>query len=106
MAANRKVNRAAIPDTVAASVMVDPDDTLGLTPIEQRALEREVLQRLRARTTQVTLADLFLGFRPRWAGEALLRCHSGGLVDSDVDERGVVVWEVTDPNPERRKRAC
>lgn len=91
----------------------DPMNTLGISLSAQVRNENEMVRLMRRKlnakasgggasgpggagtTVGVRLEDLFDGFRPRWAGEALLRLEVKGMVEQEQDEGGRVRWKLT-----------
>jgi hypothetical protein len=76
----------------------DPNDSLGLGPAQRADLEGQVLCLLHREAGAVTLGELFEGYRPVWAGEALARCEAKGFVVAQRrgrDEAKETAWRVT-----------
>lgn len=84
---------AAAEPEVAADPGYDVLDTLGLSPRGRALNELEALRRLDAETgggRPATVAEMFNGFTPTWAAEALARCERRQLV---------AVWRRTPSGP-------
>ena len=58
--------------------------TPGLAPNERRALDLELLTRLRTHGRPATLADIFEGLCPRWAQDAADRLQAAGMLTEDA----------------------
>lgn len=77
------------------AVVVDPDNTLMMSPRQAAACEAEVLYRLHCRPGPSSVAAAFDGFRPVWAEEAVGRCESREFVELVKLSDGGPVYRLT-----------